>query len=244
MTNAKTILRLSTYDFDNLARLAAVTGERKAVAFHTPLDFCNTATGYIRDGYCVSAIYEDSYARYTTETLSPVSVAQSINNRRKDMETEQTALPLYRVTADRLENIKRFLKTDSDTLAVAFALEFARAALDNTHRANKGKKATVFFSRENDPGRKGYLLSSRHPYNANLGNTFRRAVRRTKSALAQMNPLARKKAIPPALPAPAPQPLPAQAGQPVQEIRLLNPPTISKRTPNEGGQDKRGGFGL
>lgn len=243
MTSAKTTLQLSTYDLDNIGRLAAATGQSKGEAFHVAMAFCDKAIDYIRDGYYVSALYQDSYARCTTATVSPVRIAQSLNNRRKDVDTQQTDLPLYRATADRLENIKRFLKVESDTLAVAFALEFSRTAMDNTHAANNGKKATIFFSRENKPGERGYLLGSKHPYNANLGNTFRRATRRTKSALAKLNPLARKKALP-ALPAPTSQPAPAQIEQPVQEIRLLNPPTINKRTPQEGGQDKRGGFGL
>lgn len=243
MTSAKTTLQLSTYDLDNISHLATETACSKAEAFHTAMDFCDKAIDYMRRGYYVSALYEGSYARSTTATFSPVSVAASINNRRQDVEITATDLPLYRATADRLENIKKYLKITSDTLAVSFALEFSRTAVDSTHKANNGKKATIFFSLNNDPSARGYLMNKKHPYNANLGNSFRRAARRAKMNMAKMNPLARKTA-PPALPAPASRPAPAQTEQPVQEIRLLNPPIINKRTPNAGGADKRGGFDL
>jgi len=243
MTSAKTILQLSTYDLDNISHLATETGCSKASAFHTAMDFCDKAIDYMQRGYYVSALYEGSYARSTTSTFSPVAVAGSINNRRQDVEITATDLPLHRVTADRLENIKRYLKITSDTLAVSFALEFSRTAMDRTHNAHNGKKATIFFSLSNDPSARGYLMNKKHPYNANLGNSFRRAARRAKMQMAKMNPFARKAPLP-ALPAPASTPAPAQTEQPVQEIRLLNPPTINKRAPNSGGADKRGGFDL
>jgi len=244
MTSAKTTLQLSTYDHDNISHLATETACSKAEAFHTAMDFCDKAIDYMRRGYYVSALYEGSYARSTTATFSPVSIANSINNRRQDVEVSLTDLPLHRATADRLENIKNYLKITSDTLAVSFALEFSRTAMDRTHKANNGKKATIFFSLSNDPSARGYLMGKKHPYNANLGNSFRRAARRAKMKMATMNPFARK-AAPPALPAPASTPTPAQTVQQVQEIRLLNPPTINKRAPNSGGVDKRsGGFDL
>ncbi|MFN7113396.1 MAG: hypothetical protein ACK4PK_03460 [Alphaproteobacteria bacterium] len=241
MTSAKTTIQLSTYDLDNISHLATETGCSKASAFHTAMDFCDKAIDYMQRGYYISALYEGSYARNTTATFSALSVAGSINNRRQDVEITMTDLPLHRATADRLENIKRYLKVTSDTAAVAFALEFSRMAMDRTHNANNGKKATIFFSLTNDPSARGYVMNKKHPYNANLGNSFRRAARRAKMQMAKMNPFTRKAAPPPALPAPASQP--AQAEQPIQEIILLSPPTINKRTPNSNGAHK-GGFGL
>lgn len=243
MTTAKTTLQLSTYDLDNLSHLASETASSKSEAFHTALAFCDQAVDYMRRGYRLSAYYETAYERGTTATFSPSHVAHTINSRRKDIEISETQLPLYRATADRLENIKNYLNLTSDTLAVAFALEYARTAMDRTHGANNGKKATIFFSLNNSPSERGYLLGKKHPYNNNLGNRFRRAARRAKMGLVKMNPFARK-AAPPALPAPASTPAPAPAAERTQEIVLLPSPNINKRTPNEGGQDKRGGFGL
>src|SRR6218665_3674327 len=147
MTTAKTTLELTTYDTDNLTRMAEGTGLSKASAFHYAMDFCDKAVDYMQRGYVVSALYENSYVRSTTATVAPARIAQAINSRRTDMDVMPTELPLHRVTADRLENIKRFLKVQSDTLAVAFALEYARAAFDCTQSCNNGKKATLFFSK-------------------------------------------------------------------------------------------------
>lgn len=245
MTTAKTTVELTTYDIDNLTRMAEGTGLSKGNAFHYALEFCSKAVDYMQRGYVVSSFYENSYMRSTTATISPVRIADVVNNRRTDVDVIPTDLPLHRVTADRLENIKRFLKIQSDTLAVAFALEYARTAFDSTQSCNNGKKATIFFSKNNRPGERGYLLSSNHPFNANLGNKFRRASRRMKTAAANANPF-RKKPAPPALPAPAaPAPAPAAAVEApaVQEIKLLNPPTVNKRPPrNDSGN--QGGFGL
>lgn len=238
MTSAKTSLQLSTYDIDNISHLAHETGCSKGEAFHTALAFCDSAVDYMRRGYYVSALYKSSYARSTTATFSAAAIADSINKRRADVEISTTELPLYRATADRLENIKSFLKVSSDTLAVAFAMEFSRTAFDRTHKANNGKTATIFFSLGNDPSARGYLLNKKHPYNANMGNSFRRAARRAKMQLAEMNPFARKNNAAPALPAPA------QPEAPTQEIRLLQPPTINKRVPGANGQNKNGGFNL
>ncbi|MBW7911929.1 MAG: hypothetical protein H3C49_11760 [Alphaproteobacteria bacterium] len=249
MTTAKTLLQLTTYDVDNLNHLAQAERMSKAEAFHHAMAFCDKAVDYMRRGYTVSALYADSYARYTTSSFSPSAVAHKINTRRKDVEVSETALPLFRTTADRLENIKNFLKVDSDTLAVAFALEYARTAHDRTQACNNGKKATIFFSLTNSPGDRGYLLAKEHPYNANLGNKFRRASRRLKQQLADANPF-RKKAVPAALPAPAaaepaqtqtiiakPQPQP-------QEIHLLQSPTINKRVQDGAAQPPKNGGGF
>lgn len=244
MTTAKTTLELTTYDIDNLTRMADGTGMSKASAFHYAMDFCDKAIEYMQRGYVVSALYENSYMRSTTATIAPARIAQSINDRRTDMDVMPTDLPLHRATADRLENIKRFLKVQSDTLAVAFALEYARAAFDCAQSCNNGKKATIFFSYNNKPGERGYLLSNSHPFNANLGNKFRRASRRIKAAAANANPFRKKPAPAPALPAPTPvAPAPAPAAvetSHVQEIQLLNPPTVNKRAPRSGSD----GFGL
>lgn len=244
MTIAKTTLQLTTYDIDNLSHMAKGTGLSKPEAFHYAMDFCDKAIDYMQRGYVVSALYENSYMRSTTATIAPARIAQSINDRRTDMDVMQTDLPLHRATADRLENIKRFLKVQSDTLAVAFALEYARAAFDCAQSCNNGKKATLFFSPNNKPGERGYLLSNNHPFNANLGNKFRRSSRRIKTAVANANPFRSKPAAAPALPAPtAPAPEPAAIETPhVQEIQLLNPPTVNKRTPRQGSGN--GGFGL
>lgn len=243
MTTAKTTLELTTYDSDNLTRMAEGTGLSKASAFHYALDFCDKAIDYLQRGYVVSALYENSYMRSTTATIAPARVAQAINNRRTDMDVMPTDLPLHRVTADRLENIKRFLKVQSDTLAVAFALEYARTAFDCAQTCNNGKKATIFFSQNNRPGERGYLLSAHHPFNANLGNKFRRASRRMKTAVGNANPF-RKKPAPPALPAPAAAPAQAavETTQHVQEIQVLSPPTVNKRIARDGKDNS--GFGL
>lgn len=242
MTQANTIIQISTYDRDNLDRLSAGTGHSTSETFHIAMAFCDKAVDYMREGYKVSARYETSYASHTSNTFSPHHVAQLINNRRSDVEQQDTVLPLYRATADRLENIKDFLKVQSDTLAVAFALEFAREAFEITHTANNGKKATIFFSTDNRPGGKGYLLSTKHPYNANFGNSFRRAARRSKQAMGKLNPFARKAApAPAALPAPqAPAATPEPAAQtpaPMQEIQLLHPISFKKRGGKNDGFD-------
>lgn len=246
MTSANTLLQLNTYDIDNLRHLASSARVSEGEAFHTALAFCDHAVNYMRRGYSVSALYQDSYARYTTNSFSPVAVAHSINSRRKDVEVQETPLPLFRTTADRLENIKNFLKTESDTLAVAFALEYARTAYDRTHTCNKGKTATIFFSLTNAPGDRGYLLGKKHPYNANPGNSFRRAARGLKQQISAANPFRKKPALPalpapaaaaPATPAPAPQ-------QQIQEIRLLQSPTVNKRVQDGAAQPPKNGGGF
>lgn len=246
MTSAKTLLQLNTYDVDNLRHLAESARMSQSEAFHTAMAFCDHAVNYMRRGYSVSALYQDSYARYTTNSFSPSAVAHSINSRRSDVEIHETPLPLFRTTADRLENIKNFLKTDSDTLAVAFALEYARTAHDRTHACNKGKKATIFFSLTNAPGDRGYLLGKNHPYNANLGNSFRRATRGLKQQMAAANPFRKKPALP-ALPAPAaaaPATPAPETQQQIQEIRLLQSPTVNKRVQDGAPQPPKNGGGF
>lgn len=249
MTLAKTTLQLTTYDYDNLDRLAKGTVLGKADSFHTAMAFCDAYISYLKRGYVASALYEDGYTRSTTNTFSARHIADSINARRHDLTVTPTDLALHRATADRLENIKSFLNVQSDTLAVAFALELAHHAFKTVQSCNDGKKATIFFSLRNRPGESGYLLNERHPYNVNKGNDFRRAVRRWKARIPSLrNPF--KKAAAAALPAPAATPAPAQPAASTpdaplqQEIKLLQSPTVNKRVrdhkPDQSGQ----GFGL
>lgn len=249
MTTAKTTLHLTTYDTDNLQRLAEGTGMTKPQAFHTALSFCDMAVNHMRKGYYISAYYETSYSRCTSRGVSPADVAGRINNRRRDVEQTDTQLPLYRATADRLENIKKFLKVQSDTLAVAYALEFARAVFDTAQNCNNGKKATVFFSQNNNPRERGYFLDKKHPYNANPGNSFRRVARSVKNKAAAVNPFRAKPAAVKALPAPASAPpaaaqTPAPVPQQMDEIKVLMPLRVQKRTPQNNSGDQSGGFGL
>ena len=79
-----------------------------------------------------------------------------------------------------LQDIRNFIESDSDSVALAFALEYAAQMVKKVDNANNGKRAQIFFCRNNNPRDRGWIMK-KHPYNISLGNKFRKAGRKMKA---------------------------------------------------------------
>lgn len=217
-TYYKVTLQLNELDVENANRIAAHAGCDKATAMHMSLRFCAQSMDFLKQGYMTTVRYENNYHRGCTATISPRHVADKFNNRNPNAQPVKVSILRDAQTLRLLQTIKDCMGTQSDDIAFAFALEYSMATIDRIQSANNGKAAEIFFTKTNEPGKTGYLIT-KHPFNISLGNSWRRAARKMMRGVKKLNPLPAKKLDIITLPPPA---SPAQEQTPAEQTAQQN----------------------
>lgn len=183
----KTTFDLSEFDLRNIEFLEEKTGYNKTTTVHTALHFCQYSLEQRERGNVTGILYETFDYRATSGPVRHESVATRFNNRSD--KAERTNVSMYRSTAalEAIEYIKKSIKTESDSVAVAYALEYSAAAVRALQAANNGKKARLFFSHDNSPRSRG-MIFNKHPFDISLAESFRKAGRRMKNSIGNMVP--------------------------------------------------------
>jgi len=189
----KSTFDLSEFDMRNIEFLEEKTGQNKTSVVHTALHFCQYSLEQRARGNVTGIIYETFDYRATSGPVSHESVAARFNAR--SSKAQRNDVSMYRSTAalEAIEDIKKSINTESDSVAVAYALEYSAAAVRALQAANNGKKARFFFSHDNSPRSRG-MVFNKHPFDISMAESFRKASRRMKANLGKLVP--GKKALP------------------------------------------------
>ncbi|MBI1214302.1 MAG: hypothetical protein GC185_00620 [Alphaproteobacteria bacterium] len=230
-----TTYNLSEFDMRNIERLEERTGYSSAGAIYAAVYFCQKSLDYAAQGYVTTALYETFDYRATTASLDPQRVAQAYNARTET--AEKIDLTMYRNSdfLQALQDIKKTIRNDSDSVALAFALEYAAQMVTKLENANNGKKAQIFFSPNGSPRDRGYVMK-KHPFNISLGNRFRKAACKMKDGTKGIF-VKRKPSI---HTAPAKKPEPAPERQPEQKAEQKTEQQTPAALPDAGDKMHNG----
>lgn len=172
----QTDVKIDAYLTDHLAALSRFSGRQDnsdilAQAIAVTAD----SLGKIEQGYT---------ARILTQTMSRDSLGYPINpdflyidlkHRNRDPNPAPYVLHYDDKTAERLQAIRLFLKTESNSDAVHFSALFARTIAEELRRPSGVRRLAFVAVDEKHQGRY-YGYTTRTPYDRSLRNNFSRAV--------------------------------------------------------------------
>lgn len=186
-TSYETTYNLTELDVRNIQILAEHSGRNMSQAVHDAIYFCQIALQFNKSGKVVSVFYKNSYQSGTTASINASDVANVYNNRPKNAQPVNLRIHRHTDALQAIDYIRKTINASNDSVAVAFALEYAATAVRRIQSCNNGKFARLFFSRDNNPYNGGSILK-KHPYDLTLGSKFRRTGRKVKAGMSKINP--------------------------------------------------------
>ena len=145
---------LNEFDIENIKYLEKCTGMNAADVAQEALLLCQKSLELRKQGYHTSVLHEMGLA--SSATIEHESIADQFNHRSRQANPADLAIQRTPQTLQALEDVKSSIQVTGDSIALAYALEYAAAC---ERKIQQYVSARIFFTKTNDPY-DGYVYKS------------------------------------------------------------------------------------